>query len=193
MKILMFVSMILMLTIGSIIFAVDVRRFLDKVVFVNTWEGIGSGVVIGTNYVLTCFHLDHEFFVQGLPAKIVKNDSRVDLVYLKTIQKYENFAQLTKIAVLGEKVYVVGYAEGRKTFLTGYIARIENGYILIDTKVIQGLSGGGVFNENGELVGIVCAGIGYPDKLLMAVDFTTIKKFLNPEKEDKDEDWLLDE
>lgn len=179
--------------LGSIIFAVDVRKFLDKVVFVNTWEGIGSGVVVGTNYVLTCFHLDHEFFVQGLPAKIVKNDVRVDLVYLKTIQKYENFAQLTKIAVLGEKVYVVGYADGRKTFLTGYIARIERGFILIDAKVIQGLSGGGVFNENGELVGIVCAGIGYPDKLLMAVDFTTIKKFLNKDDNEKEnEDFLLE-
>ncbi len=188
MKNLIFFSL---LFITGLLFCFDVRKYIDKVVFVNTWQGLGSGVVIEDYFVLTCFHLDHEFFVDGLPAKVVKVHPMLDLVYLKTTQKFPEKTQLAKVITVGERVFIVGYANGVKHFLEGRISRIDENIIWVDSKVIKGLSGGGVFNELGELIGIVSGGYGYPDMLLVAINFLAIKKFLNKEEE-KDNDYLVD-
>lgn len=67
-------------------------------------------------------------------------------------------AKLATTVQVGEEVIVVGIPEGEPQVTSGVISWVtESGLITSDARVLPGSSGGPVFNQRGELVGIVVA------------------------------------
>ncbi|MCS7287091.1 MAG: serine protease [Anaerolineae bacterium] len=147
-------------------------------------ERNGTGVAVGKGLMLTAFHLvgnlrtgkitaeeiwlsqPHTEWKEEIPAEIVKADPSLDLVVLK----FEAPIELPSISPgdpvrlrPGEVIYVIGHE-----FFPGGIGvlyprdgeildelREESAFFAIFPPVARGFSGGGVFNQKHELVGIV--------------------------------------
>jgi len=158
-----------------------IRKITSQVVRVNTYKSFGGGVIIDYCYVLSVAHLiDGEIFVSGLASRAIRMTD--DLVYIRVPHSFERKVKFAKKADLLEKVYIVGYPLGKKMIIPATICGIHGYTIFLNAKVVAGMSGGGVFNEKGELVGIVHGGSGTPEKLLVATSFVAIKRFLNTEE-----------
>jgi S1-C subfamily serine protease len=84
--------------------------------------------------------------------------------------------------VEGENVFVIGHPEGlRFTLSTGIISRLHGSTIQISAPVSPGNSGGPVFDERGDLVGIVTSMVdknGDPnaENLNFAVNATALEQ-----------------
>lgn len=150
-----------------------------------TAEGNGSGVIISKDgYILTNNHVidgankikvtlrngeEHE-------AKLIGKDSKTDTAVIKieaTNLTYAILGDTSKLEV-GDLAVVIGNPLGELggSVTSGIISALEReitidgkkmNLIQTDAAVNQGNSGGGLFNANGELVGIVTAkssGIG---------------------------------
>lgn len=146
---------------------------LKKVTVLVTNEGFlgggrGSGVLMDSTHVLTCAHMaangDDEFFVYTYPfgtvvkAKLESINFPADLAVLKLEAPVKVGVKpvfQTKIED-GDAITVVGNAAGgMKWYVTrGIISGRERDYLLTDTSVLPGNSGGPWFNAKGEIVGI---------------------------------------
>ena len=147
-------------------------------------SGAGSGVVISSDgYILTCAHV-----VSGAsnitvtigdtdyPATVVGEDDTSDVAVLKI-----DATDLTPATVgnsdslaVGESVLAVGNPLGELggTVTSGIVSALnrqvtveDNDMTLIqtDTSISPGNSGGGLFNANGELIGVVNAKSSYSE------------------------------
>lgn len=141
--------------------------------------GSGSGVIVSTNgYVVTNHHViegatNISVYLQDgtkYEAELIGNDSATDLAVLKI--EGESFTAATfgssAKSLVGEQVYAIGNPLG---FLTtsvsdGIISGLDRTITVEDQSmtlmqttaaVNPGNSGGGLFNANGELIGIVNA------------------------------------
>lgn len=141
---------------------------------------LGSGVIISSDgYIVTCNHV-----VEGASsvtvktndgieyeATIVGTDSKTDLAVLKieaTNLQYSTFVDSESLAI-GQEVLAIGNSLGKGTSSTnGIISALDrnvtiNNYsmtlILTNAEVNSGNSGGGLFDMDGNLVGIVNAKI----------------------------------
>lgn len=144
-----------------------------------TSEGNGSGVIISEDgYILTNNHVIDEAnkIIVTLrdgteyEAKLIGKDSKTDTAVIKIEAKNLKYAILgdtTKLEV-GDLAVVIGNPLGKLggTVTTGIISALEReieiegkkmNLIQTDAGVNPGNSGGGLFNSNGELVGIVTA------------------------------------
>lgn len=88
-----------------------------------------------------------------------------------------------KEANLEDTVHYVGYPSGIIYKVSGKVTRITNDWQMLNFKAIPGCSGGGIFNEVGELVSLLFAGyrnvkIEAPIKTV-AEPLKDIKIFLN--------------
>ncbi|RJE91239.1 hypothetical protein D3P07_04055 [Paenibacillus sp. 1011MAR3C5] len=153
-----------------------VEYFDESVVMIMTNRGLGSGVVIGEDLILTNYHVifdatsaiansiyDDEFKVKGVVAydegadlAIVRTEKPMDLVPVGLSYDY--------LARKGDRVYAIGSPQGlMNTVSTGLISNyhFENGisYLQTNAQLDHGSSGGALFNEYGELVGITSAGM----------------------------------
>lgn len=144
-----------------------------------TTEGNGSGVIISEDgYILTNNHV-----IDGATkilvtlrdgteyeAKLIGKDSKTDIAVIKIEEKNLKFAVLgnTENLEVGDLAVVIGNPLGRLggTVTSGIISALEReieidnkkmNLIQTDAGVNPGNSGGGLFNSNGELVGIVTA------------------------------------
>ena len=151
------------------------RRVTPTVVTIETPAGHGSGVIVDpSGVVVTNLHV-----IQGATkvelslhngdiyddVTVVDLDERRDLVLLKIKAfniSYATFGDSDEIEV-GEDVVLVGSPQGLDlTVSEGVISAIREsgrGYRLIQTSApaSPGSSGGGMFNNYGELIGIVTA------------------------------------
>ena len=86
-------------------------------------------------------------------------DLDLALVWVKRLEGHGSFIQPVAPAIEvsdGESIFVIGHPEGlRFTLSTGIISRTDRGVFQISAPVSPGNSGGPVFDEKGELVGIV--------------------------------------
>jgi serine protease Do len=135
----------------------------------------GTAIAISADgYVLTSYHVVKDVEVvyienkkhSRLKLKKVYTDPRLDLVIMKVEDdSFKTFGPLPftfrKTALeLGEKVYTLGYPKREVVFGEGYISSV-NGYegdtasYQIAVPVNPGQSGGPLFDEQGNLVGIV--------------------------------------
>lgn len=147
-----------------------------------------SGVVISEDYkytyVLTakhCIGVTEEVYVENNLVKLIIAPTDEDLAILIVEDKIENkeFATLAAYKPkLGETIYHVAYPK--------FIGRYESkGTPIRETKdwtfanltVIGGCSGGGVFNESEELVGIVWGGFWF-EPIAVYEPLNDIKTFL---------------
>jgi len=164
----------------------------------------GTGVVIKVTetetYILTNNHVagkkekDPILFVANesgkVRAELVKYNDYVDAAVIKITGKLEHKTPITKISYVNiqDPVYIVGNPLGNKMIYTeGVVAGYTGISVLIQAPCIYGNSGSGIFNSNGELVGLVYAlqmyngFMGIPEAQIthtVAVDAISIYMFL---------------
>ncbi len=167
---------------------------------------MGSGVIIdyknGYTYILTCYHVikidKNDIRVVDMyrerNAIIVAIDKRNDLAVIKIRGKlrYKKPIVGIKEAVLGEKAYGIGHHLGRLyIYGEGVVGGYDSSRLIVQLPCLFGDSGSGVFNKNGELIGIVDAvsvvrlNFAYTIDVAHAIciDVYDIKAFLDTIKE----------
>ena len=131
---------------------------------------------------------------------ILHNDTFNDLAILKSKNKTDNFISVPNriTPAKGQSIYVLGYPFGKITSseskVTGGIVSSLQGLgnnfsqIQIDAAIQPGNSGGPVFDENGELVGITVATADYkyfeetygilPQNMNFAIKSSNLRNFM---------------
>ena len=161
------------LMLCGIVYAEPPQIILQSLARVHYFSGEktisgGSGVVLKQEYVLSCYHIIRGKPVgelrilitngkesRNLGATIVKTDPERDLLLLKLDEPVPwETAKLAKKIEWGEKMYFGGYSA-----LPLPLIRIGN--VTTNSKgiyvhpIYYGDSGGGVFNETEQLIGIM--------------------------------------
>ncbi|MFA4904161.1 MAG: serine protease [Desulfobaccales bacterium] len=146
----------------------------DSVVVVKAYDqegkpvGLGSGVMLPSGDVITNYHVAKaggRYMVgqgkKGVPASLKAGDPDKDLCLLSAPGLAAKPARLGRAAGLkvGEPVYAVGAPQGLELSLSeGIVSQLRGGpppLIQTTVAISQGSSGGGLFNAEGELVGII--------------------------------------
>ena len=187
------------------------------------WHGNGSGLLISKNgYIVTNHHviedaseIEVEFIlddeVQSFKAQVVQSDKVNDLSIIKIVDvNFDGIGELpynfkTRSSDVGTKVYAFGYPMalsimGKELKVTDGIISSKSGYdgdittYQITAPIQGGNSGGPLFDENGNFIGINSSGlskdvadnVGYTikssyvasliDVLPKAIDFPTSTK-----------------
>lgn len=160
----------------------------------------GGGTIVGTQgEILTVAHIvpdaTCEVMVktagstQVLGARVVKIDTGRDLALLSVDKPTKNSVLLANRKLeTGETIFTIGapgHLQGTVTkgivSNTGIETKATPGTILYDVTVLPGSSGGGVFNENGDLAGIIRATISTSNSgntLAVGISRNTINEFL---------------
>ena len=148
-----------------------VNKLIQTNVLINNSSNYStsSGVVLHIDnnyYVLSASHIltketDKVFVISNdVPylLSFVKQDKKYDLSLFKFVLKPESLTP-TKIALnepnVGDPIIAVGNPDGMEDAVTrGHIIKKTKDTYFIDALIYFGSSGGGIFNNNGELVGI---------------------------------------
>jgi S1-C subfamily serine protease len=166
----------------------------------------GTGVVIKVTdtdtYILTNNHVtgkgqkDVKLYVENdkihklVKAEIIAQHSTVDAAVIKIKSELPNKKAIPGIATaqIQDPVYVVGNPLAiRDVYTEGIVAGYEGVSMLIQMPCIYGNSGSGVFNQRGQLVGLVFAlemyhgFMGIPEARIthsLVVDSVSIRTFL---------------
>jgi len=98
-------------------------------------------------------------------AEVIKYDEEVDLALLK-VRIIDNNLKVVPISKKepqkGDTVYSVGNPLGMmRTLSKGILANKEEGFYMCDNTTTYGNSGGGLFNDKGELIGVPSNVTGY--------------------------------
>lgn len=141
--------------------------------------GLGSGVVISNDQILTAAHVVHNAdsleieFLDGtrVPAEVISSEPRADLALLQLYDPYDDARPATlgdsDSVRIGEENYVIGSPLGNAHTLTwGHISArhtpethmsdfSKSEFFQTDAAINQGNSGGPMFNMDGEVIGIV--------------------------------------
>ncbi|MCQ6559047.1 stalk domain-containing protein [Paenibacillus mendelii] len=144
----------------------------EKVVMINTKRAQGSGVVIGGNQILTNYHVIADaseatvITIDGDSLEvegIVAYDEDYDLAVIQTKQEigYDPVLLGTGYDLQkGDHVVAIGSPLGvQNTVSEGIVSNIYYDAIQISVPIDHGSSGGALFNDYGELVGITSSGI----------------------------------
>lgn len=169
-------------------------------------EGIGSGSIVSSDgYILTNSHVVSNgeasdisvLFNDGTttPAKLVWNDSTLDLAILK-IEKDNlpamKLADSDDVGV-GDRVVAIGNPLGfelQSTVTSGIISGLNrtvnfqngaqmDGLMQTDAAINSGNSGGALLNSKGEQIGINSAKAGNSDGIGFAIPINTVKNVIN--------------
>lgn len=169
----------------------------DKIVLIETDTSLGSGIIIKEGLILTNYHVINDaaqisaetfygdrFNIEG----VVVYDQVADLAVLKAEKEF-GITPVTlgdpNTSKKGENIFTIGNPKGlRNTLSTGIISGFHNEdgveLIQITAPITNGSSGGGLFNEYGELIGVTTAGYG-EGNLNFAVSVNHIKDWLENE------------
>lgn len=156
-----------------------------KDIVIRTYRSVGV-VVDRKGYVLTCAHGLNPFNYLNryiltfnsirLNFDIVYYNSKDDIALLRVLDPPNlNEVKLSRGVTVGEKVISVGSSPDVGDFFIrrGYFSGVDpNGSSVLDMRVIPGMSGSGVFNSSGELIGIVV--MTYQNKVGIAVPLSTL-------------------
>lgn len=127
----------------------------------TTFGGYCSATYIGPQMLLTASHC---IAVDSGPIKINGKDGEIitarhdgqDLAVLVVSIKSPVWAKVGSPAGQGDRVFFYGHASGFDALLRrGYVIGTHDQRTLVDMTVGKGDSGAGVFNERGEVVGVV--------------------------------------
>jgi S1-C subfamily serine protease len=157
-------------------FTEKIKRIKSASATVRTISGHGSGFVISDQgYVLTNNHVVSNrkevlVIISGreYPAKVMKTDSRRDVALLKILDDYSGYpVEINNDAVeWGESIYLVGTPLDESldfSISRGIISSFRDikgqPYYQTDAAANPGNSGGPVFNEYGNVIGITVSGL----------------------------------
>ena len=153
-------------------------------------SGNGSGFLIAGGYVVTCAHVVKDaqrivIFYNGTdyPASVARQDAANDLAVLKVSGLNTGAPPLLTTKVkLGTKVFTLGFPlidlQGEAVkFTDGTISSLSGPhdsplYYQISVPVQPGNSGGPLFDQNGNLVGIVAARLNTNTTLAVSGDLS---------------------
>lgn len=142
-------------------------------------EGNGSGVVLPGGYVLTAAHVmdkegeDVSFSINGITPKLLWMSKDYDVALLRVDVKVGEPRHLAcRDLTIGEEIWTSGFPLGvdvpitTRGIVSSKVAKFNekrwNEFFFTDAVGDQGLSGGGVMDKNGKVVGIVVGSIGHP-------------------------------
>uniref|UniRef100_UPI00286AC5D4 S1 family peptidase n=1 Tax=Chamaesiphon sp. OTE_20_metabat_361 TaxID=2964689 RepID=UPI00286AC5D4 len=159
----------------------------DRVVSIETRTGQGSGVIIkhvGNTYtILTAAHVVND--LRNLPLTITTPDRQqysIDPSAVKlapnsfdlatvTFQSDRNYTVATvgdsQTVARGQRIFVAGFRANSLQFYPGTVVAISHqpqaygyGIALGTATILPGMSGGGLFNDTGSLIGINGRSVG---------------------------------
>lgn len=169
-------------------------------------EGIGSGSIVSSDgYILTNSHVVSDddaseisvLFNDGTmtPAKLVWNDSTLDLAIIKVEKDNLPVMELADSddVKVGDRVVAIGNPLGfelQSTVTSGIISGLNrtvsfqtgaqmDGLMQTDAAINSGNSGGALLNSNGEQIGINSAKAGNSDGIGFAIPINTVKPVID--------------
>ncbi|MFT5239103.1 MAG: serine protease Do [Candidatus Promineifilaceae bacterium] len=183
------------------------RTFSPAVILVRSPGGLGSGFFVNDEgYLITNFHVirgEKRISVTRFERKgpvlnriiyddveIVATDPFHDLAVLKVTPKNKNdiftsvVLSANKKATFGESVFVIGNPLGLERSITkgvlSQVARNFSGslYLQVDASVNPGNSGGPLFNERGQVIGVINMGVPAMQGLNFAIPIRHVKFLL---------------
>ena len=169
----------------------------------------GTGILLGDGYVLSNAHVvfkKDKNIVESSDSITCKFENgaeeEVDLVYANIekdlavfySEEIENKGALFNNTGIetGEKVYAIGNSKGQGIcILDGIVSDKERfigeeRYIMYSAPTVNGNSGGPLFNEKGEIIGVVTLGRKDATAMNFAIPVKVIKSFID-EANDKEE------
>jgi len=153
----------------------DIDNIGKHYVCVFTDSNFGSGIVIDTGYVIISKHV-----VGNSSIVLIVNELSVDTAYIIGYLDDQVLARVKSIKssliLIGDSIHVGQTVwwiqpifDGKSLNLymnSGRINGILANSFFVDKPILPGASGSGVFNSNGELVGIIEASIYYGNQIL---------------------------
>lgn len=169
----------------------------------SAWTG--TGFAIGNGYIATNYHVAED--ANSITVKVIKNDLNIsysadviatdkvnDIAILKiTDSHFKGFGVIpyavsTRMADVGEDVFVLGYpltqALGDEIKLTNGIISSRTGYLgdvslyQMSAPVQPGNSGGPMFDNKGNVIGIIVAGIPGAENVGYAIKTSYLKNLI---------------
>lgn len=142
----------------------------------QTLEGLGSAVAISKHYLATNCHIAFtgNFLIANINnkpylARLCYYNKEDDLCIIDVAETELNpvHVKSSASAKIGDPIFVIGYPHGEKTINTGkiksFLKEKNKMVIIIDAKMSYGSSGGGLFDQQGNLIGITTGGIPNED------------------------------
>lgn len=149
-------------------------------VVITNGKSLGSGVVVKDGYVLTAYHVySPELKVNGQPATVATFQPQLDLMLVRASVKGKTRLSEPK---LDEKVFCISHGRGIKMLTRGRVVAIKEDkqYFLMDATTLTGASGSGVYDHDGQLIGMVVGGMWDEQGSILTVVVSShaIKPFL---------------
>ncbi|MBI2821083.1 MAG: trypsin-like peptidase domain-containing protein [Acidobacteria bacterium] len=153
-------------------------------------QKLGSGVYIGDDLILTVSHLNAagaRFFLSDNPGDelaLIAEKPEMDLMLLQRKSKgvHPNHALMAAGPFTSQEIFAVGTPLGAEAVVVfGRVAQVaqDGNSLLLDSRVTKGFSGGGVYNRQGELLGIISMAWGDDlARFMVAVSAQAIDHFL---------------
>lgn len=118
--------------------------------------GTCSGVILRTDLVLTAAHcaVGDVFKIGSELGTVVKVDKPTDLMLLKVKTKPFRMVPFGDVKMAQEVLSVPLFEDFGKVLLFGRVAVITSDQIWVDMKAMPGISGSGLFDLDGRLVGL---------------------------------------
>lgn len=142
------------------VFVVEVTDSQDRII------GTGSGVAVGDGQVITNKHVASRGRLRlrhgdrvWTPHRVLKHPER-DLALLMVDDLNVPSVRIETTVSVGDRVYAIGAPKGLElTFSEGLVSSIRSGGLIqTSAPISSGSSGGGLFDEHGNLVGITTGG-----------------------------------
>jgi len=151
--------------------------------------GSCSGTIInevkGNHHVLTakhCIHRTEEFYVDHKKARLIITSTTDDLAYVIVdgMIKNKKVAVLSKYtAYLDQEIHHLGYPEGHQYLSSGVVYRKTDRDHFAYLNSRGGCSGGGIFNNQSELTGVLWGGFDtYKEEIVLYEPTSDIRDFL---------------
>lgn len=97
--------------------------------------------------------------LQEYTATIIAQSDTQDLAIIRVDRRNTPYFRLAETSAQGQVIHTYGSPLGiTGTYTTGVIARLNGDVTYVDCGVLPGNSGGPVFNDDGEMVGVAVAG-----------------------------------